>query len=85
MEAAALQQAIVARIREAQAITESECLDIAATDGLRLADLVDGIDERAADVLAWVARSPVLFDAIAQVAQVHRLREQVEARKAGAR
>lgn len=80
MNAARLQQAIAARIREAQALTEGEIGDVLGADELRLVDLLDGVDRRAADVLAWAARSVVVFDAVAQVAQAHRLREALRER-----
>jgi hypothetical protein len=75
-----LQREIANVIRSAQAETESLIPDVAATDRVRLRDLLDGVDERAADVLAWACRTPEVFDAMAQVAQVARLRQQLAER-----
>jgi hypothetical protein len=78
-----LQREIASAIRSAQSATEAVIPDVAASDRVRLRDLLDGVDERAADVLAWACRMPEVFDAMAQVAQVARLRQQLAERGVG--
>jgi hypothetical protein len=75
---ALLQQTIVAEIRDADATSRRDLgADRDHDDALRLTALAGGTDPRVAEVLAWAARMPAVFDAIAQVAQAARLRQQL--------
>lgn len=77
-----LHRVLVALIEEAEA-ESVRCHGASRPDmdALALDDLISGIDPRTADVLALVARMPVLFDAIGAVVGHNRLREQIAERR----
>lgn len=84
MGSVALQRVLVALIREADEMSvRTHGSSRPEADAEALADIVAGTDVRALDVLALVARSPTLFDALAQVVQAHRLEERLGRRENG--